>query len=152
MSYIVTRKTTGTVGRCKYDQTILYSKSYDDYNAAYGAIMARKKVLLKPGSGGTVYGDGREFYFVRKDDKHDCVDHWFIEIIQEYTGVTTFSLNKVEDERLHRFVEEHRKHGKSGAAGEFVRVYFCPTLLGTVSHAQCLVCGADENLTDFDSW
>ena len=152
MSYIVTRETTGKVGRYKYDHTILYSKAFDDYEAAIGALTMRKKALLKPSSGGSVYGNDCEFFFVRKDDKYDCVDRWYVDNEYEDNGVTTFSLNKVEDERLHRFVEEHRKHGKSGAAGEFVRVYFCPTLLGTLSHAQCLVCGADENLTDFDSW
>ena len=146
MSYIVTRETTGKVGRYKYDHTILYSKAFDDYEAAIGALTMRKKALLKPSSGGSVYGNDCEFFFVRKDDKYDCVDRWYVENEYEDNGVTTFSLNKVEDERLHRFVEEHRKHGKSGAAGEFVRVYFCPTLLGTLSHAQCLVCGADENL------
>ena len=152
MSYIVTRETTGTVGRYKYDHTILYSKSFDDYEAALRTLIVRKKLLQKPNSGGLVYGNDREFYFVRKNDKYNCVDSWYIINEQEDTSVTTFSLNKVEDERLHKFVEEHRKHGKSGSAGEFVMVYFCPTLLGTISHARCLVCGADEDLTDYDSW
>ncbi|MBO4916544.1 MAG: hypothetical protein J5374_01530 [Bacteroidales bacterium] len=152
MRIIVKKETNGRIGRRDYCRSVEIVKSFDSYKEAYAFLDAKKLELTGPGFEGHYYGGDRDFYITLKSERIDCLLHFWWEQEQEDLGTTTFSLNKVEDERLHKFVEEHRKHGKSGSAGEFVRVFFCPTLLGTTVNAQCLVCGAVENLTDFDSW
>ena len=64
----------------------------------------------------------------------------------------TFVLNPVETARLHAFVARHRGHVRSGSAGEWLRVYFTPTGLGTISEVRCLSCRETEDLTDYDQW
>ena len=153
MRIIVKKETTGRIGRRDYYRSVEIVKSCASYNEAYVLLEAKKQELTGPKFEGKAYGSEHDFYITLKSKRIDCLLHFWYEPEQEREDVwTTFSLNKVEDERLHKFVEEHRKHGKSGSTGEFVRVFFCPTLLGTTVNAQCLICGTVENLTDFDSW
>ena len=152
MRIIVKKETTGCIGQRDYLRFVEIVQNYDSYDEAYAFLESKKQELTGPGFEGKPYGSEHDFFITLKSKRIDCLFHFWWEQEQEDLGTTTFKLNKVEDERLHKFVEEHRKHGKSGSAGEFVRVFFCPTLLGTTVNAQCLVCGAVENLTDFDSW
>lgn len=152
MSYVVKRETTGRVGRCKYDHRILSLKEFPTWDEAVAEAQARKREFSKPKYCSAIYGPDDDYYVVLRNEHYDCVDRYFIDQEQVYDVEETFTLNKVESKRLHEFVEKHRQHGRSGSAGEFVRVYFCPTGLGAISHAQCLVCGKDEDLTDYDAW
>ena len=65
---------------------------------------------------------------------------------------TTFTLNAVETERLHRFVSEHKKHARHLVFGELVRVSFVPSTMGTHSEVQCLTCREVEDITDYEEW
>ena len=152
MRIIVKKEMTGHIGWRVVNREVTDVKYCDSWNEAYALLESKKQELTGPKFRGKAYGSNHDFFVTIKSKKVDCLLHFWWEQEQDEPGSTTFTLNKVEDERLHRFVEEHRKHGKSGSAGEFVRVFFCPTLLGTTVNAQCLICGAVENLTDFDSW
>ena len=115
-------------------------------------LRRRRREFSKPKYGAAIYGPDDDYYVVLNNEHFDCVDRYFIDQGQVYDVGETFTLNKVESKRLHEFVEKHYQHGRSGSAGEFVRVFFCPTGLGTIANAQCPVCGEVKDLTDYDAW
>ena len=67
-----------------------------------------------------------------------------------------FELNNKENKAINAWIEKHREEHKMhpdacGAIGGRWTYKFTPTGLGIIIIIQC-TCGAEENVTDFDSW
>lgn len=152
MRYIVKKETTGRIGCQRFTRIVEDVKVCETRDEAIANLSAKHILLTSPKFSGKFYGWEQDFFVVIENKEMDCIKHFWIEPVDENAGKTVFSLSREEDERLHKFVEKHRQHGRSGAAGEFVRVFFCPTGLGTIAEVQCLVCGETETLTDLDDW
>ena len=152
MPYIVTHERTGRMGRYHYEDTILYTKSFEKWDDAndYQERLSEsvKKRLHVIGC----YSNFDGTFLVIQDSQYDCLDRIFIESEYEANYAATFGVNEVENKRMAKFCEKHHKHAHAGAAGEYVRVFFMPTGLGNIVKIQCLTCGAVEDVTDYDSW
>ena len=152
MRFIVKKEMTGRIGQRRHCREVANVKYCDSWEEAFEMLGRKRKELTGPRFSGRFYGEEKDFYIVLQSHSLDCILHFWIEQDNNDRATASFTLNKVEDERLHLFVEEHRRHGKCGSSGEFVRVFFCPTLAGTVVQAECIVCGETEDLTDYDAW
>lgn len=64
----------------------------------------------------------------------------------------TFTLNDVEYANAVKFAEKHAKCISKSAIGERFEYVFIPGGIGTVKVIKCLICGIEENITDFDHW
>lgn len=148
MRYAIFRETTGKVGGVSHQRTVQVIREYGDREEALTAIRSRRKAL--DGKGVKLYGSEEDFFVVLQKGPYDAVQHYYFGARAKET--TTFVLNPVETARLHAFVARHRGHVRSGSAGEWLRVYFTPTGLGTISEVRCLSCRETEDLTDYDQW
>lgn len=152
MPYIVKRETTGRIGRDSYDHRILELKSFNTMDDALSEVVAHKRELENPIYNASIFGSDHDYYVVLKIVFFDCIDRYFIEYQQENDVAKSFDVNNVEYRRILRFRDEHHEHCHSGAAGEYLRVSFIPTGLGTIVEVQCLTCGATEDVTDYEAW
>lgn len=152
MSYIIKRETTGRVGRYHYDHRLLELKSFDSWDEAVAEAVARKQEFEDPIYNAKVFGSERDYYVVLNNDVFECVDRYFIDYYEEDDIGHSFTVSKEEYRRILNFRDEHHKHAHSGAAGEYLRVSFVPTGLGTIVEIQCLTCGAVEDVTDYEAW
>lgn len=64
-----------------------------------------------------------------------------------------FKLNEKENELANKFMQEHR-HPEvyKGAIGGHIEYIFTPTAIGNAVSIHCLICDAEENITDYDNW
>ena len=70
-----------------------------------------------------------------------------------------FELNEVELEKYKVWLKTHEctikdkdhAHKEFGACGGMVKFIFTPTTLGNIVQAKCNACGAEIDLTDYDS-
>ena len=154
MRYVIKKEFTGRDGWVELYRYVQITKYFCTSKEALDELEVIKMKFTGPKSKAVVFGSERD-YTILRDTKygHWITRYWVEEAPDEKSvATTTFSLNKAEDSRLHKFFIQHKKHGKSGITGEVVRVCFSPTLLGTIAHVQCLICGAVEDLTDYDTW
>ena len=64
-----------------------------------------------------------------------------------------FKLNEKENECAEKFLQEHRHSDVyKGAIGGHINFVFTPTSIGDTISVECLICGAKENITDYNSW
>lgn len=64
-----------------------------------------------------------------------------------------FKLNEKENELAEKFMQEHRhSEVNKGAIGGHIHFIFTPTGIGDACTIECIICGAKENITDYDSW
>ena len=66
--------------------------------------------------------------------------------------ITEFKLNEREKALAKAFKEKHQ-HPKvnKGAIGGHIEYRFVPTSIANVVEIHCIICGAHENITDYDS-
>ena len=64
-----------------------------------------------------------------------------------------FKLNEKENELAEKFLQEHR-HPEiyKGAIGGHINFIFTPTSIGDACTIKCTICGAEENITDYNCW
>ena len=73
--------------------------------------------------------------------------------IAENTDFITVRDNEVDHEVLTKFSKKHRHKGKYlGAIGGKFSYTITSTGLGQTIEITCNVCGAHENITNFDLW
>ena len=150
MGYCIRKETILRVGTADSQGALQTLRVFDTREEALSDIHRRRELLSR--CRGELFGSKDDFHAVLRSggDRSVLVHYW----VEEKTGGdrTLFELDASQTRRLKGFVAEHRRHGRSGSAGEFLQVSFIPTLLGTCSSARCLVCGSELELTDADSW
>lgn len=64
-----------------------------------------------------------------------------------------FQLSEKEQAAAKAFEEKH-DHPKvnKGAIGGHIQYTFIPTSIASICVMKCLICGEEENITDYDSW
>ena len=64
-----------------------------------------------------------------------------------------FKLNEKEETLAEKFMQEHRHSDiYKGAIGGHLRYIFTPTSIADACTIKCTICGAEENITDYNSW
>ena len=64
-----------------------------------------------------------------------------------------FKLNEKEEALAKEFEEKHRHPDvNKGAIGGHIRYIFTPTSIADACTIKCTICGAEENITDYNSW
>lgn len=64
-----------------------------------------------------------------------------------------FKLNEKEEALAKEFQEKHRHPDvNKGAIGGHLRYIFTPTSIADACTIKCTICGAEENVTDYNSW
>jgi hypothetical protein len=63
-----------------------------------------------------------------------------------------FELNDVELKRAEVFADTHKSCISRSTTSEKFQYTFIPGGIGITVCIKCLICGAEDNLTDFDSW
>ena len=64
-----------------------------------------------------------------------------------------FKLNEKEEALAEKFMQEHRHLDiYKGAIGGHLRYIFTPTSIADACTIKCTICGAEENITDYNSW
>lgn len=152
MPYIVTHERTGRVGQRHFEDSILFTKSFEEWEDANDYLESLSSSIKKHHPVIGCYSNFDGTFLVIQDDHYDCLDRIYIESEYEANYAATFGVNEVENQRMAKFCEEHHKHAHVGSAGEYVRVFFMPTGLGNIVKIQCLTCGAVEDVTDYDAW
>ena len=67
--------------------------------------------------------------------------------------ITEFKLNKLESERARHFRTIHQHPGTNkGAIGGHIEYIFTPTSVGDACSIRCVICGEEENITDYSHW
>ena len=64
----------------------------------------------------------------------------------------TFDLNDTEYAKANKFAEEHATCMTKTALSEKFEYVFVPGGIGTTVSIKCLICGKEENITDFGCW
>jgi len=64
----------------------------------------------------------------------------------------SFTLDKVENEKANAFVEKHAGCRSHAAMGDKFSYSFYPGGVGTAIVIRCIICGKEENITNFEHW
>jgi hypothetical protein len=64
----------------------------------------------------------------------------------------TFTLNDIEYADAVKFAEKHIRCMSKSATSEKFEYTFVPCGIGTAKAIKCLICGKQENITDFGCW
>ena len=63
-----------------------------------------------------------------------------------------FEMNDVELKRAEVFADQHRSCISRSATSEKFQYTFIPGGIGMCVSIKCLICGSENNLTDYDCW
>ena len=64
-----------------------------------------------------------------------------------------FKLNEKEEAASKEFQKKHRHPNvNKGAIGGHINFIFTPTSIADACTIKCTICGAEENITDYNSW
>ena len=64
-----------------------------------------------------------------------------------------FKLSEKEEALAEKFMQEHRHPDiYKGAIGGHIEYLFTPTSIGDACTIKCTICGAEENITDYNRW
>ena len=68
--------------------------------------------------------------------------------------ITEFKLNETERKLAEEFERKHLKCGKEHQTtlGGYIAYTFIPNSIGTGVTVKCLICGEEENVTDYSIW
>jgi hypothetical protein len=64
----------------------------------------------------------------------------------------TFTMSDVEYENAKKFAENHAGCMSKSALSEKFEYVFVPGGIGTTVSIKCLICGKEENITDYGCW
>lgn len=116
-----------------------------------GAMEENKPIVDEDGKQLLIpFEDEYELYFGEKDQK-DSERGFTLEKRVELYG--TFKLNVNEYKKYRLFCVQHKHTDiNRGAIGGGTEICFMPTGVGVGVSVRCVLCGKEENITDYDSW